>query len=135
MMNREFKRPKQQKLISLSVLLLLQTTLWVLSLAFFPVYAADCGQAGAPACISDILVVFQNIISFLAPAAAIAFLVVLLFGGFKFLTSGGDQKQVSSARSTMTYAIIGIILVVTSWLVLELIASVTGIDVTKVSLP
>ena len=88
-----------------------------------------------PAKISDIVTVLKNIISLLAPAAGIAFFIMLLFGGYKFITSGGDPKAVGAARSTLTYAIIGIILVVAAWLILQLIKSLTGADVTTVTLP
>lgn len=126
MIGGKINKPKSQKLNSLYYVLQTQIVLWVLSLAFFPVYAQE------PARISDVLTVIQKLIGFLAPAAAIAFLVMMLFGGYKFLTSGGDQKQVSSARSTMTYAILGIILVVVSWLILLLVGNLTGIDLTQV---
>lgn len=128
MIEGKINKPKSQKLNNLYHVLQIYLLFWFLSLAFSPVYAAECGQAGAPACISDILVVIQNLIGFLAPAAAIAFLVMMLYGGFKFIFSGGDQKQVASARSTMTYAVIGIILVVVAWLVLVLVSDLTGVD-------
>ncbi|OGD84949.1 hypothetical protein A2165_02055 [Candidatus Curtissbacteria bacterium RBG_13_40_7] len=88
-----------------------------------------------PAQISDIVTVIENIIKLLAPMAAIAFFVMLLWGGFQFLTSGGDPKSVAAARTTLTIAIIGVILVVAAWLILLLIENITGVDVTVVDLP
>ncbi len=104
-----------------------------------PAYAVNCSVApidqSCPAQISAIVTVLQNIITILAPAAGIAFFVMLLVGGYKFITSGGDPKAVGSARSTLTYAVIGIILVVASWLILQLIKDFTGANVTTVTLP
>lgn len=97
-----------------------------------PVYAAKCGEAGAPACVSDIIPVIGKVISFLAPAAAIAFLIMLIIGAFKFLTSGGDPKGAASAKSTLTYAVIGLVLVIAAWLILLLIREITGVPVTDV---
>ena len=94
-----------------------------------PVYAQ------APARIADIVPIIANIIGLLAPAAAIAVFVMILVAGFQFLTSGGDPKSVAAARTTLTYAIIGVILVVVVWLILTLIEAVTGVDVTIVNLP
>jgi len=71
----------------------------------------------------------------LAPAAGIAFFIMMLIGGFQCLTSGGDPKAAGAARSTLTYAIIGIILVVVSWLILVLIRDITGASVTTVTIP
>ncbi len=96
-----------------------------------PVYAQ---APQTPATISGIVNVLENIIKLLAPAAGIAFFIMLLVGGYKFITSGGDPKAVGSARATLTYAIIGIILVVAAWLILQLIATFTGANVTTVEL-
>jgi len=98
---------------------------------FLPVYALT----NDPAQISDIVGIIAKIISLLAPAAAIAVFVMILVAGFQFLTSGGDPKSVAAARTTLTYAIIGVILVVVVWLILTLIEAVTGVDVTTVNLP
>ena len=106
---------------------LLALIIWVLSLT--PVYAQE------PAQLSSIIKVIQSIIRLLVPVAAIAFLVTLIIGGFKFVTSGGDPKEVASARSTLTFGVIGIVLVVASWLILLLVQTVTGFDVTTVNLP
>lgn len=129
MIEGKINKPKLQKLNNLFYVLQAQIMFWVLSLAFSPVYAQE------PAKIGDVIKIIQNIIGLLASAAALAFLVMLLFGGFKFVTSGGDQKQVASARSTMTYALIGIILVVVSWIILMVVKSLTGIDLAQVNLP
>lgn len=93
-----------------------------------PVYAVN-----DPAQISDIVGIIRNIITLLAPAAGIAFFIIILVGGFQFLTSGGDPKSVAQARSTLTFGILGIILVVGAWLILTLIKAVTGVNVTRVS--
>ena len=95
-----------------------------------PVYAVN-----DPAQISDIVFVLENIIKLLAPAAAIALFIMLLVAGFQFLTSGGDPKAVAAARTTLTYAIIGIILVAAVWLILLLIRTVTQVDLTEVAIP
>lgn len=92
-----------------------------------PAFALECGEDGAPVCIGGIVPLLKNLISLLAPAAAIAFLIMLIIGSYQFITSGGDPKAVGAARSTLTYAIIGVILVVVVWLILVLIAGITGI--------
>ncbi|MEK9147260.1 MAG: hypothetical protein AAB639_03620 [Patescibacteria group bacterium] len=107
--------------------LLVATLVFVLSGS--PVYAQD------PAKIADIVDILERIIRLLAPAAGIAFFIMLLVGGFQFVTSGGDPKAAGQARTTLTYAIIGIILVVASWLILTVIKALTGVDVTTVDIP
>jgi len=96
-----------------------------------PAYAI----ANDPARLSDVVGIIRNIISILAPAAAIAFFIVILVGGYQFLTSGGDPKATGQARNTLTYGIIGVILVVAAWLILTVIKNITGVDVTTVRFP
>lgn len=88
-----------------------------------------------PAQLSDIVEILKRIITLLAPVAGIAFLIMLLVGGYQFMTSGGDPKAAGQARTTLTYAFIGVILVVASWLILTVIQGLTGVDVTKVEIP
>ncbi|MBI4037499.1 hypothetical protein HY382_00460 [Candidatus Curtissbacteria bacterium] len=91
---------------------------------------------GAPARkLSDISVIFGNVIKLLAPAAAIAFFIMLIIAGYQFMTSGGDPKAAGAARNTLTYAIIGVILVVAAWLIIKLIQNITGVDTTTISVP
>ena len=95
---------------------------------FLPAYALT----NDPAQISDIVGILENIIKLLAPAAAIAVFVMILVAGFQFLTSGGDPKAVAAARTTLTYAILGAILVVVVFLILLLIGNVTGVDLVTI---
>ncbi|GEM_PF-2845215 len=89
----------------------------------------------APPELLGIFDVVGKIISFLAPAAAIAFLIMLIIGAYQFITAGGDPKGAAQARTTLTYAILGVILVVASWLILQLIQTITGATVTEVAFP
>ncbi len=70
--------------------------------------------------------VVENITRSLLFVAGIALFFMLLTGGFKFITSGGDPKKLESARNTISYAVMGIILVAASYLVLVLIRTITG---------
>ncbi len=105
----------------------------VLTAVLSPVYAQS-PSPDPPAHLSDIGTVVQNIIKLLAPAAAIAFLVMILVGGYKFVMSSGDPKNIASARSTLIYAVIGVVLVVAAWLILKLIGTITGTNLTKFNL-
>ena len=88
-----------------------------------------------PAELGSIITIIERIIGVLAPIAALAFFVMLLVGGFQLVTSGGDAKAAGHAKSTLTYAFLGVVLVVAAWLILQLIKDFTGADVTKVELP
>ena len=87
-----------------------------------------------PATIADLGTVFSNVVSYALGFAGIVLFVLLLVGGFKFITSGGDPKAVESARKTITSAIAGLIIILVSYLILVLISNITGVDVTKFNL-
>lgn len=92
-----------------------------------PVYAQGTAK------ISDILIVIQKIIGFLAPTATLLFFIMTIYGGFKFVRSRGEPKNVEEARNILQYALIGAVLVAGSWLLLKFVSDITGCDVTVLS--
>lgn len=72
--------------------------------------------------------VVQNVIFAAFIFAGIIALILIIYSGIKFILSGGDPKQVEAARKTMTYAIIGFLLILLSFAALNFISTVTGID-------
>ncbi len=58
--------------------------------------------------INTILTTVINVVSFIVGVIAV---IMLIIGGFKFVTSGGDSNNVASARNTILYAVIGLVVV------------------------
>ena len=56
---------------------------------------------------------------------------MLIMGGFRYITSGGDQKKASEARGTLTFAIIGLVVIAGAFLILRFIEDFTGAQVTQ----
>jgi hypothetical protein len=79
--------------------------------------------------------VFSNILTVAVSLATLALFVMLIVGGFKFLTSGGDPKAAAGAKNTMTYAIIGIVMMAVAYLIFSLIEYFTGVNITKFTIP
>lgn len=69
--------------------------------------------------ICDLLVVFANIIRVAVQLAGLGLFIMLVVGGFKFLTARSDQTKVEQTKATMTYAIIGLTVIFCSWLILK----------------
>ncbi len=84
-----------------------------------------------PAKLSDLEGVFGNVVSAALGFAGIVLFVLLLVGGIKYITSGGDPKAAEGAQKTITYAIGGLALILLSYLILVLIKTITGVDVTQ----
>ena len=85
---------------------------------------------GDPAKLSDLNKVFENVVNVALAFAGIVLFVMLIIGGFKYITAGGDPKGIEGAKKTLTYAIAGIVLVAVSFLILNFIASFTGANIT-----
>lgn len=95
----------------------------------------NCMINGAPT-IKCAEVVFADILRVVVTLAGIALFIMLVVGSFRFLTSGGDPKQTELARKTMTSAILGLVLIVGSYLILKLISDFTGIpELLKFEIP
>ena len=79
--------------------------------------------------------VFGGIIRFALGFAGLALLIMFIMGGFKWLTAGTNEEAVQNARKTFIYAIVGLGLTIGAWYMLIFIKQITGIDVTKFSIP
>ena len=71
-------------------------------------------------------VVVGNILSFALPVGGIILFVMLLLGGIFFIMSGPDPKRVQSAKNTITYAILGVVILALAYLLIRIISRLTG---------
>ncbi len=58
--------------------------------------------------IQDIVTTIVNIFSVIVGIVAV---IMIIWGGFKYITSGGDSGNITSAKNTIIYAIIGLVIV------------------------
>lgn len=72
---------------------------------------AGIGGAGA----TPLPVIIGNIINVALGFLGIVLLFYLLYGGFTWMTAGGDSKKVDTAKQMITNAIIGLIIIVASF--------------------
>jgi len=67
-------------------------------------------------------------LSFLMPVAGIILLFVLISGGYDYMLSQGAPDKMKSAQAKITSGIIGFILLIASFLITRLIASIFGLS-------
>ena len=63
----------------------------------------------------DIRIVATKIIQWALGFLALIFLVLIIFAGFKWMTSGGNEEEVKKAQSLMKNAVIGLIIILVAW--------------------
>ena len=68
--------------------------------------------------IQDIVTLIINIFSVIVGIVAV---IMILVGGFKYITSGGDSGNISSAKNTIVYAVIGLIIVALSQFIVKFV--------------
>jgi hypothetical protein len=51
------------------------------------------------------------VINIFSVVVGIIAVIMIVYGGFRYITSGGDTTKITSARNTILYAIIGLIIV------------------------
>ena len=73
--------------------------------------------------------IISGAISLVLIVVALVFFFILVFGGLKWVTSGGDEKKVGEARSQITNALIGLAIVFASWAIMKLIGTLFGVDI------
>lgn len=79
--------------------------------------------------------IFKNILLIIIPFAGLAAFVTLIIGGFQYLTSAGDPKQLQKATATITAAVIGIVVILGIWFIFKLLNVITGLDLLKFEIP
>jgi hypothetical protein len=85
----------------------------------------DCVENGV-ATLGCLPVIFSNIVDWALGLAGAAAVFFIIFSGLKFLTSGGDPKQVEGAKKTLTYAIAGLIIIFMAFTIIKLIGVITN---------
>lgn len=76
-----------------------------------------------------------QVIQLLIVIAIVIAVFFLVWGGIKWILSGGDKAKVESARNTIIGAIVGLILVFLAFFIISVVANLFGINITNIQLP
>lgn len=106
----------------------------MIALTGVPVGAASCGSAkqcidqgltasgasGTSGDLSTILTTVTNILLFLMGAVSV---IMIIIGGFRYVTSQGDQTQMQSAKNTILYAVIGVVVSIAAYAIVSFVVA------------
>ena len=91
------------------------------------VSATECATAsgqtsdGLNALITKIINIFSVIVGVVA-------VIMIIWGGFRYITSGGDSNNVGAAKNTILYAIVGLIIVALAQVIVRFVlGSASGV--------
>jgi len=70
--------------------------------------------------------ILVTVANFVALIAGIAAVIVLLIASIKYITADGDAKEIESAKHTIMYAVIGILVVLSAKILITYVVCKTG---------
>lgn len=89
--------------------------------------AAAARAEGMPSDLIGPSGVFTQITNTVLYAVGIISVIMLIYGGLRYVVSGGDSKKVTDAKNTILYAIIGLIISILAFAIVNfVINAVTG---------
>lgn len=82
--------------------------------------SAACQDLSKQDGLSNILKNATNIVLFIAGALAV---IMIIYGAIRFMTAHGNEKQVESARLIVTYSVIGLIIALLAYALVNFVLS------------
>ena len=85
-----------------------------------PNKSGDCTNINDDASegVNDTVNLIINIFSWIVGVVSV---IMVIFGGFRYITSGGDAGSVTSAKNTILYAIVGLIIVALAQIIVKFV--------------
>lgn len=77
---------------------------------------SDCNDQGNTGGINQLLKKIVNVFSAIVGVVAV---IMIIVGGLRYITSGGESGNVSTAKNTLIYAIVGLVIVALAQLIVH----------------
>lgn len=78
----------------------------------------ECDDGGSNEAINSLIATVINLISLVVGVIAV---IMIIIGGAKYITSGGDSGNVTGAKNTILYAVIGLVIVALAQLIVNFV--------------
>lgn len=79
-----------------------------------------CKSQGADNPVNKTLGSLVTLISFIAGSVAV---LIIIWAGFQFIIGNGDPAKIAKARQTILYAVIGLVVIISSNLIVQFVVS------------
>jgi len=81
-----------------------------------------------PAKFNNVGMFVNLLLPLLMLGGAIVFLIMLMYGAYSWITSGGEAKNMEKTQKIFTYAILGLLIIVMSYFAVKLIGTLLHIQ-------
>jgi hypothetical protein len=85
----------------------------------------SCGNAGKNGD-TDLSKVAGQIVNVFSIIVGIVAVIMIIYGGFRYITSGGDSGKVGNAKNSLIYAIVGLIIVALAQIIVHYVLNTTA---------
>ncbi len=82
-----------------------------------------CDAAAANSSVGNLI---KQVINTLSVVIGVVSVIMIMIGGFKYITSNGDSNSIQSAKNTILYAIIGLVIVAVAQLIVVFVLGRVG---------
>ena len=69
--------------------------------------------------------ILTNIINIFSWIVGVVSVIMIIWGGFRYITSGGDQNGVTAAKNTILYAVVGLVIVALAQVIVQFVLTKT----------
>jgi hypothetical protein len=91
--------------------------------------SSEATSSNKVATIQGLACLTANVLSVILGLLAFAGFVMFVVAGAKLLISGGQPSHLESAKNTLTYVVFGLLLAVSSFVILNIISLITGAEI------
>jgi cbb3-type cytochrome oxidase subunit 3 len=71
--------------------------------------------------------IISKVITMVLELMGVIFLILAIYGGFKWMTAAGNEESVEKAKKTITNAILGLVIVLAAYAIVKFIVEIFGV--------
>jgi hypothetical protein len=93
----------------------------------------DICNSGTGTATTDVTTLASKVVNYFSIIVGAIAIIMIIVGGFRYITSGGQSEKVGGAKNTLIYAIIGLVIVALAQLIVHFVLNTASSSVTTTS--
>jgi len=81
---------------------------------------------------TELTTIISNALRIVFVVASLMVLVMLIWGAFQWIVSGGEKEAVGNARNRITNGLIGLAILALAFLIVTIVGQIVGIDILNI---
>ncbi len=84
----------------------------------------ETGKEAGPGSIGELITLIENIAAWFQNIVLVIAIIMIMYAGFLWITSGGSEDKIASARKTLLWGLVGIAVVLFAYLAQSFVVSI-----------